>query len=59
MKTRCMLCGRVIEIEEFKSELLDEDDEDMLKKRSLQVCQFCQAKLKREADDSQKAPKPM
>lgn len=58
MKTRCMLCGRVIEIEEFPADPY-EDKEDLSKKRSLQVCQLCQAKLKHEADESQKVPKPM
>lgn len=53
-----MLCGRVIEIEDLTPDPYEEE-EDMPKKRSLQVCQMCQAKLKREADESQKIPKPM
>ena len=58
MKTRCMLCGRVIEIEDPPADPY-EDEENLPKKRSMQVCQLCQAKLKHEADESQKAPKPM
>lgn len=58
MKTRCMLCGRVMESEEFTADPYA-DEEDLPKKRTLQVCQICQAKLKREADESQKIPKPM
>ncbi|MEW6423745.1 MAG: hypothetical protein AB1523_03215 [Bacillota bacterium] len=58
MKTRCMLCGRVMESEEFAADPYA-DEEDLPKKRTLQVCQICQAKLKHEADESQKIPKPM
>lgn len=53
-----MLCGRVIEIEEFTADPYEEE-EDLPKKRSLRVCQICQAKLKHEADEAQKIPKPM
>lgn len=58
MKTRCMLCGRVIEIEDFTTDPYEEE-EDRPKRRSPQVCQICQAKLKHEADEAQKTPKPM
>jgi hypothetical protein len=37
----------------------DEYDDDLPKKKPLQVCLMCQAKLKREADGAQKIPKPM
>jgi len=36
-----------------------DDDEDEPVKKPLAVCLRCQAKLKREADDAQKVPKPM
>jgi len=58
LKQRCMLCGRVVEEAEVKADPY-EDEEDMPKKKSLQVCLVCQAKLKHEADEVQKAPKPM
>jgi len=54
---RCILCGRNFEIEESKSDPY-EDEEDQLKKPPA-FCQICQAKLKREADETQKIPKPM
>ena len=55
------MCGRLIEQEDFPKDPFDEDEEEEIrqKKRSLQVCQLCQAKLKHEADESQKVPKPM
>lgn len=62
MQLRCMLCGKIIEEELVtKPEPLDDDydDDELPKKKSLSVCLRCQAKLKHEADDSQKIPKPM
>ncbi len=58
MKTRCMLCGKIIEEELANTNPYDDDDDDMPKK-SLSVCLRCKAKLKHEADESQKIPKPM
>ncbi len=59
MKSRCMLCGKIIEVEVASPEPYDDDDEDMPKKKSLSVCMMCEAKLRKEADESQKIPKPM
>lgn len=63
MKQRCMLCGRVIEEKEVNVDPYEtdpyEDEEEMPKKKSMQICLFCQAKLKHEADDAQKVPRPM
>lgn len=53
-----MLCGRVIKIEEFQADPY-EDEEDIPKKSSMQVCQLCEAKLRHESENSQKIPKPM
>ena len=61
MKVRCMLCGMPIDEEVMvKQDFIDEDeDEDMPVKKPMSVCLRCQAKLKHEADGSQKIPKPM
>ncbi|MGQ9825570.1 MAG: hypothetical protein ACUVSK_11380 [Desulfotomaculales bacterium] len=59
LKTRCLLCGRIIEVEEFKGDLFDEEEDEGQKKKPLQICQICQAKLRHEADEAQKVPKPM
>lgn len=59
MKLRCMLCGKPIEEELVSTELYDDEDDEMPKKKPLSVCLMCQAKLKHEADESQKIPKPM
>jgi len=57
---RCMLCGRKIEPEEPKKSNPYNNEEDRPKKKSsIGVCTFCQAKLKHEADEAQKIPKPM
>jgi hypothetical protein len=53
-----MLCGKIIEEELANTNPYDDDDDDMPKK-SLSVCLRCKAKLKHEADESQKIPKPM
>jgi len=52
-----MLCGRIIE--EADPPRPEDDDEDEPVKKPLAICPACQARLKREADDSQKVPKPM
>jgi len=54
-----MLCGRVIEEAKVKADPYEEDEEDMPRKKSLHICLICQAKLKHEADGTQKPPKPM
>lgn len=59
MKLRCMLCGKPIEEELVCNDPRDEDDDDMPKKKPLQVCPMCEAKLKHEADGSQKVPRPI
>lgn len=59
MKIRCMLCGKPIEEEVVSPDPFDEDDDDMPKKKPLAVCFMCEAKLKHEADDSQKIPRPV
>lgn len=60
MKITCMMCGRVIEIEEFKKDPYDDDDEDEVPvKKTLCYCVICEAKIKNESDPAKKAPKPM
>jgi len=59
MKLRCMLCGKPIEEEVVSPDPFEEDDDDMPKKKPLAVCLMCQAKLKHEADESQKIPRPV
>ncbi|MBO8128013.1 MAG: hypothetical protein H0Z39_02270 [Peptococcaceae bacterium] len=60
MEKRCILCGRKF----ISDDMCCEDDDDLFvvpdkKKKSTDVCVMCQAKLKREADENQKNPKPM
>lgn len=59
MKLRCMLCGKLFEEEVYNEDQLDEDYDDEPKKKPMVVCLRCQAKLKHEADESQKIPRPM
>lgn len=63
VKIRCMLCGKPIE-DDFvaNADPRDndyEDEDDMPKKKPMTVCIRCQAKLKHEAEGTQKVPKPM
>jgi rRNA maturation endonuclease Nob1 len=56
---RCMLCGRVFEIEAL-SEIAPQDKFlDPPPKKSRAFCPMCEAKIKKEAEDTQKEPKPM
>lgn len=61
MKNRCMFCGRIIEEDIVKTDPFDDEDEydDVPKKKSTSICLICQAKIKHEADGTQKNPKPM
>ncbi|OPX88352.1 MAG: hypothetical protein A4E53_01989 [Pelotomaculum sp. PtaB.Bin104] len=61
MKLRCMLCGRSFEEDIVKKDPFDDEDDydERFKKKSTSVCLMCQAKLKHEADGSQKNPKPL
>ena len=61
MEKRCILCGKKFEIEEMTLTTEEESEEDIftVPKKPVTVCPLCQAKLKREADESQKVPKPM
>jgi NAD-dependent SIR2 family protein deacetylase len=53
-EVRCIICGRVIEEPAIRP-----DDEDEPVRKPMTVCPRCQAKLKHEADEKQKVPKPM
>jgi hypothetical protein len=58
-----MLCGKPIE-DDFvvSADPRDndyEDEDDLPKKKPMTVCIRCQAKLKHEAEGTQKVPKPM
>jgi len=61
VKIRCMLCGKLFEEEVVQHDQFEDDDDydDMPGKKSAVFCLMCQAKLKHEADNSQKLPKPM
>ncbi|HIE13120.1 MAG TPA: hypothetical protein EYP63_06825 [Desulfotomaculum sp.] len=60
MERRCMLCGRKFETDALE-DVLGKEEEDIFAtpKRPATVCPLCQAKLRHEAEESQKEPKPM
>ncbi|MBC7105735.1 MAG: hypothetical protein H5T97_07335 [Firmicutes bacterium] len=58
MESRCMLCGKTFEVEPAVEASLW-SDEERRRRSTLSVCPLCQAKVKKEADDAQKLPKPM
>ncbi|MCL5058996.1 MAG: hypothetical protein M1130_13610 [Actinobacteria bacterium] len=58
MKIHCMMCGRAVEMEEFKPDPYDDED-DIPQKKPVVFCQLCEAKIKNESDHAQKVPKPM
>ncbi|AEF94217.1 hypothetical protein Desca_1358 [Desulfotomaculum nigrificans CO-1-SRB] len=56
---RCIMCGRVIVIEEKVDPWEEEDDFIPKPKKSVSFCQLCEAKLRKESDDQMKGTKPM
>ncbi len=58
MNHYCMVCGRIIEIEQQIPDPYDEEDELPIKK-SVVFCKMCEAKIKNESDKNKKEPKPM
>ncbi|MDI6631766.1 MAG: hypothetical protein QME13_04975 [Thermoanaerobacteraceae bacterium] len=61
MERRCILCGRKFETDALEDVIAEEEAEDIFAppKKPASVCPLCQAKLKHEAEESQKTPKPM
>ncbi|KJR98500.1 MAG: hypothetical protein VR68_10525 [Peptococcaceae bacterium BRH_c4a] len=57
-KIHCMMCGRPVEFEEFRSDPYDDED-DIPVRKPMVFCQFCEAKIRNESDQSQKVPKPV
>ncbi|MEG6615598.1 hypothetical protein V6C27_04050 [Peptococcaceae bacterium 1198_IL3148] len=62
MADRCMICGKLIvnEPEEPEKNDLWDDEDDFIpkpKKSTSSICQLCQAKLRKEADDVVQGPK--
>ncbi|MCL6609979.1 MAG: hypothetical protein K6T66_00405 [Peptococcaceae bacterium] len=58
MKLTCIMCGRPVEIEEFKPDPYDDED-DVPARKPVAFCRMCEAKIKNESDQAQKVPKPM
>lgn len=60
MERRCILCARKFETDALE-DILEKEEEDIFAtpKRPVTVCPLCQAKLRHEAEESQKEPKPM
>lgn len=60
---RCIMCGRMLEIEEFQpssdDDYYEEYEDEKTKRKSVLFCQICEAKLRHEADEAQRNPKPM
>lgn len=59
MAVRCIFCSRIIEEETLNIRSSEDEEEEMQVKKPMTVCVRCQAKLKHEAEDSQKIPKPL
>lgn len=59
VKLSCTLCGRVFIFEDLATDSYDNDEEDITLRRSIVFCQLCEARIKKESDQSQKIPKPI
>ncbi|MCL6557974.1 MAG: hypothetical protein K6U74_04060 [Firmicutes bacterium] len=62
MERRCILCGRKFETDSLEDAVLEKEEDIFFAAtpaKPASVCPLCQAKLKHEAEESQKDPKPM
>ncbi len=58
MNRHCMTCGRPIELEEYKPDPY-EDEDDLPPKKTVIFCKICEAKIRSDSDKNKKEPKPM
>jgi len=56
---RCIMCGKVFEIELSFDPWEEEDDFIPKPQKTVSFCQLCEAKLRKESDDRMKGSKPM
>ncbi len=56
---RCLICGRVFEMGALAETTLGGDFFEEPPERSKSICPFCEAKIRKEAEGTQKDPKPM
>ncbi|NLA27157.1 MAG: hypothetical protein GX878_07155 [Firmicutes bacterium] len=59
MQKHCIICGRVFEIAVLEEYSLLEDGLPGPPMQSSSICPICEARIKKEAGDTQKDPKPM
>ncbi|NLA05133.1 MAG: hypothetical protein GX881_05405 [Firmicutes bacterium] len=59
IRKRCIICGREFEVETLGNSPLVEDLFPGPPQKSSSVCPLCEAKIKKEAKDTQDEPKPM
>ncbi len=56
---RCLICGRLFEIDAPAETTLNADFSADAPQKASSFCLICEAKIKKEAKDTQKDPKPM
>lgn len=59
MQKRCIICGRPFEIKALEEYSLLDDSFAGPPVKSTSICPVCEARIKKEAGDTQKDPKPM
>jgi hypothetical protein len=59
VRKRCIICGRAFETKVLDDSVLEGDLFTGPPEKSTSFCSFCEAKIKKEAEDTQKEPKPM
>ncbi|RDV83030.1 hypothetical protein [Ammonifex thiophilus] len=61
VQQRCIICGRIFETEAMTETVLEEEEEllEEAPKKTKAICPLCEAKIKKEAEEAQKEPKPM
>ncbi len=58
-RQRCLICGRVFEIGDLAETTLGGDFLEGPPGRSKSICPLCEAKIRKEAEGTQKDPKPI
>lgn len=59
VQKRCIICGRTFEIKILSDSVPEEGLFGPSPRKSTSFCSLCEAKIKKEAGDTQKEPKPM
>ena len=59
MRKRCIICGSEFEVETLGGSSLAEDPFGGMPQKSSSICPLCEARIRKEAKDTQDEPRPI